>query len=174
MMQVLIWTRVVRLSHWLVAAGVMVNWLNETDYWHRVIGYGCVLIVVLRIFYGVLSKTPSSRFYLPTLAKMKAHIQDVALGRPNTSAGHNPLGQCAVYAMWLLIGLLVFTGWLSRTDAYWGEDGPVDLHVLLSTLLMYTVVVHVFSVALMSYLMKRNLIKQMLTGRKSDLFNVDI
>ncbi|MEQ1602765.1 MAG: cytochrome B [Methylophilaceae bacterium] len=172
-MQSLVWTNVIRLSHWLIAAGVILDWLNETGYWHRVIGYGCLLMVVLRVIYGVMSKIPSARFYLPGFTQMKTHLQDVALGKAHVGTGHNPLGQWAVYAMWLLIGLLAFTGWISRTELYWGEDAPVDLHRLLSTLLMYMVILHVFSVVLMSYLTRQNLIKQMLTGKQSSLSEND-
>lgn len=81
--------------------------------------------------------------------------------------GHNPLGQLAVYFMWCLIGALALTGWLSRTDAYWGESGPVDAHQLLSDVLMALVVLHVLAVMVMSALSKVFLLKQMITGRKS-------
>ena len=81
--------------------------------------------------------------------------------------GHNPLGQWAVYVMWALIALLAFTGWLSRTDRYWGEDWVVDIHVALSDLLTAMIVLHVTAVLVVSWLQKTNLIKRMMTGKDS-------
>lgn len=78
--------------------------------------------------------------------------------------GHNPLGQLAVYVMWLLIMLLGFTGWLSRTDLYWGEDWPVQMHEMLSGLLQVMIVLHLLAVLLMTRLQRKNLIKAMIKG----------
>lgn len=86
-------------------------------------------------------------------------------GRSTHHAGHNPLGQYAVYIMWLLITLLGLTGWLSRTDQYWGEDWPVDMHIMLSFLLQGMVVLHLLAVVVMSVLERRNLIRGMLNGK---------
>ena len=67
--------------------------------------------------------------------------------------------------MWLLIVLLGFTGWLSRTDAYWGEDWPVDLHGYLSDALLLVVITHLLAIAIISKLQKKNLVKKMLAGK---------
>lgn len=79
--------------------------------------------------------------------------------------GHNPLGQIAVYVMWLLITLLAFTGWLSQTDAYWGEDWPVHVHHFLSDVLFCMVALHVVAVMWMSRLQRKSLVRAMLTGK---------
>ena len=166
-----VWTLFVRVTHWLVAVFVMVNFFNDTGYWHRFIGYACLTLVLSRIIYGLfLTKTASSQFYIPTLDNIKLHISELHTGKINaqhlsTHAGHNPLGQWAVYAIWTLIILLAFTGWLSLTDAYWGEDWPVDLHGYLSDGLMLMVLLHVSAIALISKLQKRNLAKSMITGK---------
>jgi cytochrome b len=70
--------------------------------------------------------------------------------------------------MWLLIAALAFTGWLSRTDAYWGEDWPVDLHMAISNVLQGIVVVHLLAVFLMSKMQKTNLVKVMIVGKPQD------
>jgi cytochrome b len=66
--------------------------------------------------------------------------------------------------MWLLIMLLGFSGWLSRTDMYWGEDLPVQMHEILSDLLQVMVVLHLLAVLLMSRLQNKNLIKAIIKG----------
>lgn len=157
------WSFIVRATHWLVAAGVVFNLFNETGYTHRVVGYACVLIVVLRVAHGLSKKSPrKSSFYLPRFTLIKQHIRAVANGRVRQQQGHNPLGMLAVYMIWLLIVLLACTGWLSRTDAYWGEDGPILAHIMFSNLLLVLVILHIAAVLIMSRLQKRNLVKAML------------
>lgn len=164
--QALVWTAFVRVTHWLVAIFVIVNFFNDTGYWHRVIGYCCLILVLSRTIYGLrLSKAPSSKFYIPTIADIKLHFGEIKAQRFSPHVGHNPLGQWAVYMIWLLIILLALTGWLSRTDAYWGEDWPVDLHAFFSNALQGLVILHLAAVLLMSKLQKKNLIKQMITGK---------
>ena len=161
-----VWTLFVRVTHWLVAVFVIVNFFNDTGFWHRFIGYACLVLVLSRIIYGLfLTKAASSKFYIPSLANIKLHISDLKAQHRSAPVGHNPLGQWAVYAIWILIMLLAFTGWLSRTDAYWGEDWPVDLHAFFSNTLMLMVILHVSAIALISKLQKRNLVKSMIAGK---------
>ena len=161
-----VWTLFVRVTHWLVAVFVIVNFFNDTGYWHRFIGYTCLILVLSRIIHGLfITKTASSQFYIPTLANIKLHISELKAPHFSTHVGHNPLGQWAVYAIWTLILLLALTGWLSRTDTYWGEDWPVDLHSYLSNSLMFMVVLHVSAIAVISKLQKRNLVKIMIAGK---------
>ena len=168
--QFVAWTAFVRITHWVVALFVIVNFFNDTGFWHRFIGYFCLILVLSRIVYGVrLSKVPSSRLYIPTIANIKLHLSEIRTQHFASQAGHNPVGQGAVYLIWLLIILLALTGWLSRTDAYWGEDWPVDLHGIFSNVLQGLVILHLVAVMLMSKLQKRNLVKQMITGKSRDL-----
>ena len=158
-----IWTVFVRITHWLVALFVIVNFFNDTGYWHRFIGYACLLLVLSRVVYGLwISKASSSKFYIPTITNIKLHLSEIKTQHFSPHVGHNPLGQWAVYIIWLLITLLALTGWLSRTDAYWGEDWPVDLHAFFSNALQVMVVLHLIAVLLMSKLQKKNLAKQMI------------
>ncbi len=163
------WAAFVRVTHWLIAFSVLVNFFNDTGFWHRFIGYFCLILVLSRIVYGFwLSKVPSSRFYIPTSANIKLHLSEIRAQHFASHVGHNPLGQWAVYLIWTLIILLALTGWLSRSDAYWGEDWPVDLHETFSNVLQGLVLLHIAAVALMSKLQKKNLLKQMVTGKSSD------
>lgn len=165
-MNTVIWSRTVRITHWLVAMGVIINFFNETGQWHRLVGYACVLFILLRIIAGFCKNALSStRFYFPKLQAIKLHIAEIFSGKLKQHAGHNPLGQWAVYLIWVLIFLLAFTGWISRTDAFWGEDLPVNLHVLLSNILQGLVLLHLVAVALMSRLQKKNLLRQMVARK---------
>lgn len=162
----IVWTLLVRLIHWLVALCVLVNFFNETGYWHRLIGYFCLGLVLCRIANGLwFSQTATSKLYLPGFDAMRMHLKALSIRQASTHAGHNPLGQYAVYAMWLLIILLGLTGWISRTDIYWGEDWPVDMHAMLSFLLQGMVLLHVLAIGLVSKLQGKNLIRAMIRGK---------
>lgn len=166
--QHVLWSLFVRLSHWSVATIVLINAFNDTGYWHRVLGYIGATLVLLRIVYGFwFSEIATSKFTIPTLRSIKLHIQQICSLTVSQHVGHNPLGQLAVYVMWLLILFLAASGWLSRTDAFWGEDWPVDSHALLSDILLGFVALHLFAVIFMSVLQKQNLIKAMITGKRN-------
>ena len=160
------WTLTVRLTHWLIALGVTISFVNDTGYWHRMIGYGCLLLVAIRLVHGLIAKQKTSHFYWPSIDEILAHIAEVQRGEVTEHNGHNPIGQIAVYLMWLLIIFLGLSGWLSRTDAFWGEDGPVLVHACLAYVLMLCAFLHVVAVLFMSKLQKKNLIKPMIVSTK--------
>ena len=159
------WTWIVRLTHWLVAAGVIVNMLNESGYTHRLIGYVCAGLVLLRLVNSWFTRAEASKLHLPGIKAVKLHIQALLKHERHDYVGHNPLGQYAVYLMWALILLLALTGWLSRTDEFWGEDWPVDLHEALSYTLQGMVVLHLLAVTVLSKLLGKNLIAAMIRGK---------
>ena len=166
----LLWPLWLRLSHWLVAAGVLALWLlshvwYETGVWHRGIGYALVAVILCRILAGLLTKHAAARFTLPHWRAIALHLQHLRSGKLPVQYGHNPLGQYAVYLLWSVILLLALTGVLSRTDAFWGEDWPVALHALLSWLLMGIVVMHVLAVGYVGRRSGQALVKQMLDGQ---------
>lgn len=166
----ILWPWWVRLSHWLVAAGVIALWLMsyvwyETDWLHRAVGYGVLAMVAVRILLGCLTSIRSARFYLPEWRAIRMHLIEMRRGHITPNHGHNPLGQWSVYLIWLLISALALTGWLSRTDALWGEEWPVDLHAALSVGLLALIVVHVLAVMIVSRLSGQHLLSQMIHGR---------
>jgi cytochrome b len=164
--EAIIWPRFVRLTHWLIATLVVVNWFNETGEWHRLLGYTAVAVVAIRVTYGMLTSVQAARFYWPGRRQLCMHIRSILHGQAEHSVGHNPLGQLAVYLIWMLLALLALTGWISRTDTFWGEEWPVAWHGYLSASLQVLVLLHVVAVLLMSRIQRTNLIKGMLLGKK--------
>ncbi|MDP8566701.1 cytochrome b/b6 domain-containing protein [Methylophilus aquaticus] len=166
----MLWPWWVRLSHWLVASGVIALWLMsyvwyETDWLHRLVGYAVLALVAARILLGCLTKVSSARFSLPRWHAIRAHIAEMQQRKITPHQGHNPVGQWAVYLIWLLIAALALTGWLSRTDALWGEDWPVEVHGLLSWTLLAVIVVHVAAVICVGQWSRQHLVRQMWHGR---------
>jgi len=170
----MLWPWWLRLSHWLVAAGVIALWLMsyvwyETDWLHRMVGYVVLAIVGVRILCGCLTQISSARFYLPGWQAMSRHMAEMWQGSIAPHRGHNPLGQWSVYLIWLFIAALALTGWLGRTDALWGEDWPVELHAALSLALLGLVGLHVLAVMVVSRLSGQHLLSQMIHGRVAPL-----
>ncbi|AKR44078.1 cytochrome b/b6 domain-containing protein [Methylophilus sp. TWE2] len=166
----LLWPWWVRLTHWLVAAGVIALWLMsyvwyETDWLHRAVGYVVLVLVAGRLLGGYLTHLNSARFHVSGWRALRAHLIQLRQGHVPAHRGHNPLGQWAVYLIWLFIAALALTGWLSRTDALWGEDWPVELHAALSLGLLALIVVHVLAVIVVSRLSGQHLLSQMIHGR---------
>lgn len=159
------WSITVRLLHWLVAGGVLINLFNDTGYVHRVIGYVVLAFVAGRLVFGFWTRNSAERFRWPGFREIADHVRHLRHREPDALPGHNPLGQWAVYGMWLLIALLGLTGWVSRTDAFWGEDWPVDSHALLADAMLAMVVLHFAAVIGMSLWLRRNLIGAMLFQR---------
>jgi cytochrome b len=101
----------------------------------------------------------------PSLARTLAYLRR---GTPRT-VGHDPLGLWMVWLLWILVLLLGLTGWMSRLDAFWGDDLVNGAHSVLADLLMLAVSVHVLAVVAMSVVWRENLPAAMVTGIKRRL-----
>jgi cytochrome b len=81
-------------------------------------------------------------------------------------ARHDPLGLWMVWLLWTLVLLLAFTGWLSRLDAFWGDERVHDIHAWLAYALVGAAIMHVIAVGVMSWAWRENLPAAMVSGRK--------
>ena len=158
--RVRVWDVVVRLCHWGLATLVVLNLVRDDgDEWHRLAGYVAVGVVALR----VLHHGPGGwRTLKPSLRDTLAYLRG---GAPRTLQ-HDPLGLWMVWLLWLLVLLLGLTGWMSRLDAFWGDERVRALHAWLANTLMVSVAVHLAGVAAMSWRWRENLPAAMLSGRK--------
>jgi cytochrome b len=157
------WDAVVRLSHWTLAALVVFDFVyDDGGYAHRLVGYGAAVVVLLRLGWAALRRHSLK----PSLAETRRYVRQLLAGKPPRSPGHDPLGLWMVWLIWALVLGLGVTGWISRLDAYWGEDWPIDIHAALADALLACVVVHLLGVLAMSRHWRENLAASMLTGRK--------
>ena len=162
--RVVVWDAGVRLCHWSLAALVLLDlYLDDGGRAHRMIGYGAVGVVVARWLWALLSGgTPRLATLKPSL---RAALSYLRVGAPRTP-GHDPLGLWMVWLLWSLVLLLGVTGWMSRLDAFWGDDGIRAVHAALARALLFAVVIHLAGVATMSWRWRENLVAAMVTGRK--------
>jgi cytochrome b len=165
------WDWVVRLLHWALAALVAVDLVRDDgDYAHRLVGYAASAIVLVRLSWAVVSRSHAGLASLrPSVSQSLAYLHLLVRGQAPRSAGHNPLGVWMVWLLWILVLLLGVTGWMSRLDAFWGDDRVHDAHALLADGLLIAVILHLAGVTTMSWLWRENLAASMITGYKRPL-----
>lgn len=155
-----------RLTHWSLAAVVLYcSWQDSGDRLHRWVGYVGFGAVVLRLAWSLVARGAARLAHLkPSLRETLAWLQ---AGAPRRAA-HDPLGLWMVWLLWALVALLALTGWMSRLDAFWGDERVTDVHGWLALALQASVVVHLLGVAAMSWHWRENLPRAMVDGRKRD------
>ncbi|MEK7317551.1 MAG: cytochrome b/b6 domain-containing protein [Pseudomonadota bacterium] len=163
-----VWDVVVRFTHWSVAAIVCFDLVQDSgDKVHRTLGYIAAGLVLFRVLWGFIGSQPARfRTWLPRPSAVLAYGKALIAGRAPRHVSHTPLGAVAMLAMWTLILALAVTGWISRLDAFWGEDLPVDIHRWLANALLALVILHVAAAIAMSIKGRENLVAAMITGRK--------
>lgn len=189
------WDPLVRITHWAVAAAVLLNALVTEDgsTAHVWIGWTAFALLVLRLLWGVVG-TGSARFsaFPPSIGGALTHLADMVAGRKKSYRSHNPAGALMVYALWGTLAVVTVTGISmagSPVDAmpvagsgvvdYAGEDEDRDehdgeegedemleeVHEVAANLLYVLAVLHVAGVAVEGLLTRRNLVRPMVTGR---------
>ena len=163
-----VWDVVVRLLHWMLASLVAIDLVRDDgDYAHRMVGYAAAAVVLARLSWAAVSRSPASVARLrPSVSQSLAYLHLLLRGAPPRSNGHNPLGLWMVWLLWILVLLLGVTGWMSRLDAFWGDEQVHAVHAGLANLLLVAVALHLAGVAAMSWLWKENLPASMVTGTK--------
>jgi cytochrome b len=162
--RVLVWDAVVRAVHWLVAGTVLFDFVHDDgDRLHRIVGYVGAAAIVLRLLWAAVARGHGRLAVLkPSWSATRRYLHQHAPRQP----GHDPLGLWMVWLLWLLVLLLAATGWVSRLDAFWGDERVQVLHEWLADALLVAVVLHLFGVTAMSLHWRENLPLAMLTGRK--------
>jgi cytochrome b len=164
-----VWDPLVRIGHWLLAAGVLVAWLtrHSPGPWHEWLGYAVLAIVVVRIAWGWWG-SPHARFrsFVRGPRVTFGYAAQVMAQREAATLGHNPLGAWMIVLLLLLVALVCASGWLYTTDKYWGVEWVERTHSMLTDALLVLVGLHVTGVLYASWRHGENLIASMLHGRK--------
>jgi cytochrome b len=168
MQKISVWDPIVRAFHWALVISFILDALiidAETKL-HEQIGYFVVGLVLVRVLWGFVG-TRYARFSAFPLSPRAAldHLSEMSRGIRDRSLSHNPVGALMVYnLLFTMIGLGV-TGYLATLQFYGGEVME-EVHELLSSWAVLSVVIHVASVIYESRRSRVNLTKAMLTGRK--------
>jgi len=158
------WDPAVRVLHWSLAALVLLDlYLDDGGWPHRTIGYAAAGVVGARWLWALIAGgTASFATLRPSLRDTLSYLRR---GAPRTP-GHDPLGVWMIWLLWSLVLLLGVTGWMSRLDAFWGDDGIRAVHAWFARALLIAVAVHLSGIVAMSLRWRENLVAAMLTGRK--------
>jgi cytochrome b len=177
-----IWDLPTRLFHWALfvcIVGLLItgNLGGELMIWHFRFGYCVMTLLLFRIIWGLIGGKWSrfaSFIYSPTtlIAYLKGK------GKPEHTAGHNPLGSASVLALLGFLALQVATGLISDDEIT--NQGPLtrfvsNARVSLATwwhkdvgkwVIAALIFVHIMAILFYLYKKKENLIRPMIGGDK--------
>ena len=165
-----VWDWPVRVFHWTLAASVLGAFITgeneDFERLHQTLGWVAAGSIAFRVVWGLIG-TRYARFreFVRGPAQVWAYVKSVRSGQAQHFVGHNPVGAIAVIVLMVLVSLSVYTGWLLTADdvAEWLEDA----HEIAANTLITVVLVHVIGVLWGSRTHGENLLKAMLTGRKT-------
>ena len=179
-----VWDLPVRLFHWLLAASVVTSWaMAELGFMrlHFLCGYTILTLLLFRLGWGIVGSHPArfATFVRGPRAALE-HLRELRLppDRVPPVLGHNPLGGWMVVTLLLVLLVQAGSGLFTSDDIM--VDGPfVDLasntavktlsttHRLLFDLIFVLVATHVAVIAAYLVIRRENLIRPMITGRKT-------
>lgn len=163
--RVAVWDPFVRLFHWSLAGGFLLNYalIDDDSAAHRWVGYAVAALVGLRILWGFAGPW-RARFasFPPDPAAAWDHLRQIALWRPGRPhASHSPLGALMVYNLLACMLALGLTGWMMTTTAFFGVEWVEELHEAVANWAMLSVIVHVGAVFVESRRLNANLLRGM-------------
>ncbi|MFZ2540801.1 MAG: cytochrome b/b6 domain-containing protein [Gallionella sp.] len=168
--RILVWDVPTRVFHWLLVLSFAVAFLTADSERNRdihvIFGYILLGLLVFRLLWGFIG-TRYARFtaFLFGLGEVVTYLKSLVKRTPAHYVGHNPAGSVAI---WLLLVLGVASG-VSGVLVYQdvGGDELVELHDVVSYVMLAVVVVHVLGVLVSSVMHRENLVRAMITGFKS-------
>jgi cytochrome b len=165
-----VWDWPVRVFHWTLAASVIGAFVTgeseDFERLHQTLGWVAAGLIGFRVVWGLVG-TRYARFteFVRPPKAVWAYVKSLRSDQPQHFVGHNPVGAVAVIVLMGLTALSVCTGWLALADdaAEWVEEA----HEIAANTLITLVLVHVIGVLWSSRTHGENLLKAMLTGRKT-------
>ena len=181
---VLVWDWTIRLFHWLIVLGVATMWWTAEQGmmdWHRRVGLVLLGLLAYRLVWGVMGPgTVRLSRLVPSPRSLMAYGRDLLAWRHTPHAGHNPVGSLSVIAMLLALVTQVSTG-LFSVDVDGLESGPLaskvsfeagrffaEIHETSFNVLLALIALHVVAIAAYYLVFRDNLVRPMLTGRRSE------
>lgn len=165
-----VWDPLVRLIHWLVVIGVLLNMaLTDPDgAIHEYVGNAVLGLVLLRLIWGLLGPRPARFSSFPPAPRAAVrHAAGIVCGEHSVHLSHNPLGALMVYNIWLTLVLICATGIMMGTISFFGVEWVEQLHEAASNWLMISILMHVIAVIFDQRRTGVALVKAMITGKKN-------
>ena len=164
-----VWDPAVRLFHWSLVGAMAYEFIAEagTDL-HMSLGYILLGLVGFRLVWGFMG-TEHARFkdFVRGPFTIAAYLRDIMRGSPALFVGHNPAGGAMVLMLLGMVGLTAGSGWLMDTDAFWGVAWIENVHRTAAYATLVFIGLHVLGVIAASLQHRENLVRAMITGKKS-------
>lgn len=183
--QTLVWDWTVRLFHWLIVLLIPLLWWTAEEGmmdWHRRLGLTMLALVLFRLVWGVIGSW-TARFVpmIRRLGSLPTYVRGLIARQNGPSFGHSPVGSLAVFALLAALSIQVGTG-LFSVDVDGLESGPLailvsfktgreiaDFHELNFDILAVLIALHIIAVAIYRFVLKDDLVRPMINGRRSDV-----
>ncbi|TSJ60294.1 cytochrome B [Starkeya sp. 3C] len=164
-----VWDPVVRLFHWTVVTGCVLNLflLEDGELAHKIVGYVVAGALAIRLVWGFIG-TKYARFaqFVPSPGRLTTYVTALLRGREPRMLGHNPAGAVMMVALMVLLAGVCLTGWMSTLDAFWGEKWLEEVHESLANAILLLALLHAGAALFESWRHRENLVWAMVTGRK--------
>lgn len=178
-----VWDIWIRLFHWSLALAVLLLLYtgltgNLFFEWHRLLGEFVLLLILFRLFWGVVG---SSNIRLSRLVRnpvqVLKHLRALISRDVPVEREHNAAGSWAVLAMLLLLGTQAITGMFIADEdefiegALYGSldsglsDWMYRVHMINAELIQVIVCLHVIMIAAYYFYARRNLLLPMVSGK---------
>jgi cytochrome b len=172
-----VWDPLVRIFHWTVAVGVLINYflLEGGKAPHRYVGYAVAAALAIRVVWGFVGSVHArfSDFVAPPRVAL-SHLRAVVAGRDRRYMGHNPAGAAMIVALMILLAVTSLTGWMQGLDAFWGVEWVQETHKICAILIIAMAAAHVLAAIAESLAHRENLVLSMITGRKRRASGTDV
>jgi cytochrome b len=179
-----VWDLPTRVFHWMLALLVFANFFTGEDEGgllivHTYCGYLIGLLLIARVAWGVAGNR-HARFgdFLKPWPETRKYLRQLLRLSPPRYVGHNPLGGWMIVVMLVTLGLIVFTGMAAavgegvRIPFLGGlpdgvSEASEEIHEVAATVMMVLAGLHVTGVLVDWILTGENILKAMVTGRKT-------
>ncbi|UNM96090.1 cytochrome b/b6 domain-containing protein [Ignatzschineria rhizosphaerae] len=144
---------------------------------HQYAGTLILSLLIFRIIWGIVGAT-TARF--TNFIKGPSQIIDYLKASKTSTEGHNPLGALMVIALILILLVQVITGLFLEDNSWaWGNAPLADkisgttrgimasLHTNGRAVLLWLIGIHIAAVFIYIMVKRQNLIKAMITGKRS-------
>ena len=180
-----VWDRFLRFFHWtlvLCFATAFISGEVHASSIHVLAGYVLCVLLAARVYWGFKgSEYARFRAFIYPVSEALGYLRSMLKGNPRHYYGHNPAGALMVFTMFGLLAVIFISGLLTLGTIDF--EGPLvflanrvsdetsyvfrHLHEFLPPVALGLVVLHLLGVLVGCIQHKENLVRAMLTGKKS-------
>lgn len=180
-----VWDRFLRFFHWTLVLCFTTAFISGEVHLstiHELVGYVLCVLLAARLYWGFRgSEYARFRAFIFPVGEAVSYLRSMLKGDPQHYYGHNPAGALMVFTMFGLLAVIFLSGLLTLGTIDFG--GPLaflanrvsddasyvfrHVHEFLPNVALGLVVLHLLGVVVGSIQHKENLVRAMLTGKKS-------